>query len=206
MERKALRSSVPSASGLANMALVGDFNGEQAEASPAVTGGPDVPLETTIRPALGGNELVLARELIREYGDSLGVDLSFQGFEAELRGLPGDYAPPGGALLLAFLGEEIAGSVAVRPLYKGVCEMKRLYVRPRWRGLGIGRRLIEAVLVEARRAGYHAIRLDTLPSMTAARGIYESLGFRAIPPYYQSAIPGTAFLELDLSEAPSKSS
>jgi putative acetyltransferase len=165
-----------------------------------------VPLETTIRPALGGSELVLARELIREYGTSLGVDLSFQGFEAEVSGLPGEYSWPGGALMLAFVGEECAGCVALRPLAKGVCEMKRLYVRPRWRGLGSGGRLIEAVLGEARRAGYRAIRLDTLPSMTAARGIYEPLGFRAIAPYYESPIPGTVFLELDLTGAIRKSS
>jgi ribosomal protein S18 acetylase RimI-like enzyme len=199
-------SSVPCVSALANMALVGDFSGQQAEALPDVSGGPNVPLETTIRPALGDNELVLARELIGEYGDSLGVDLSFQGFEAELGGLPGDYAPPGGALLLAFLGEECAGCIAVRPLSGDVCEMKRLYVRPRWRGLGIGGRLIEAILGEARRAGYRAIRLDTLPSMTAARWIYEAIGFRAIAPYYPSPIPGTAFLELDLTGAIRKSS
>jgi len=206
VEWRALGSSVPSASGLANMALVGDFKGGQAEALPDVPGGPEVPLETKIRAPLGGSELVLARELISEYGDSLGVDLSFQGFEVELRGLPGDYAPPGGALLLAFLREECAGCIAVRPLSGDVCEMKRLYVRPRWRGLGIGGRLIEAVLSEARRAGYRAIRLDTLPSMTAARGIYEALGFRAIAPYYPSPIPGTAFLELDLTGAIRKSS
>jgi putative acetyltransferase len=206
MERRALWSSMPSASGLANMALVGTFDGAQAEALPDVPGGPEVPLETTISSALGGNELILARELISEYGDSLGVDLSFQGFEAELRGLPGDYAPPGGALLLAFLGKECAGCIAVRRLSGDVCEMKRLYVRLRWRGLGIGRRLIEAVSGEARRAGYHAIRLDTLPSMAAARAMYEALGFRAIAPYYQSPIPGTAFLELDLTGAIRKSS
>ena len=206
MERSALGSSVPSASVLANMALVGDFNGEHAEALPNVPGGPEVPLETTIGAALGANELILARELISEYGDSLGIDLSFQGFEAELRGLPGDYAPPGGALLLAFIAEECAGCVAVRPLSGDVCEMKRLYVRPRWRGLGIGKRLIEAVLGEARRAGYHAIRLDTLPSMTAARGMYEALGFRAIAPYYESPIPGMVFLELELTGPSRKSS
>jgi len=162
-------------------------------------GGYEVPLETTIRAALGGNDLILARELMREYRDSLGVDLSFQGFGEELAGLPGDYAPPGGALLLAFLGQECAGCVALRRLGEGVCEMKRLYVRPRWRGLGIGGRLIEAVLREARRAGYRAIRLDTLPSMTAARAMYVALGFCAIARYYESPIPGTAFLELDLS-------
>src|ERR1700733_8877851 len=141
-------------------------------------GGYEVPLETTVRAALGGNDLIFARELTREYRDSLGVDLSFQGFGEELAGLPGDYAPPGGALLLAFLGEECAGCIAVRSLSGDVCEMKRLYVRPRWRGLGIGGRLIEAVLGEARRAGYRAIRLDTLPSMTAARAMYEAHGFR----------------------------
>ena len=197
---------MPRASGLANTALVGTFRGEQAEVLADVPGGSEVPLETKIRPALGGNELTLARELIREYGDSLGVDLSFQGFEAELRGLPGDYAPPGGALLLTFIGEECAGCIAVRPLSGDVCEMKRLYVRPRWRGLGIGGRLIEAVLGEARRAGYRVIRLDTLPSMTAARAMYVAHGFRAIAPYYESPIPGTVFLELDLTGAIRKSS
>ena len=92
------------------------------------------------------------------------------------------------------------GCVALRPLAERVCEMKRLYVRPRWRGLGIGKSLIEAVLGEARRIRYRAIRLDTLPSMVAARAIYEAIGFRAIPPYYPSPIAGTAFLELDLTQ------
>lgn len=159
-----------------------------------------------IRPFGDGPELEVARELIREYGASLGIDLSFQGFEAELKTLPGDYAPPKGALLLAFAGEECVGCVALRPLAERVCEMKRLYVRPRWRGLGIGKSLIEAVLGEARRIRYRAIRLDTLPSMVAARAIYEAIGFRAIPPYYPSPIAGTAFLELDLTKAPDKSS
>ncbi|HEY4740606.1 MAG TPA: GNAT family N-acetyltransferase [Candidatus Acidoferrales bacterium] len=152
----------------------------------------------------------MARQLMREYGDSLGFDLGFQGFEEQLAGLPGDYAAPAGALMLAFAGDsagdEAAGCVAMRPLGDGVCEMKRLYVRPRWRGAGVGRRLIEAALGEARRAGYRAIRLDTLPNMTAARALYAELGFRAIAPYYESRIPGTAFLELDLTDPARKSS
>jgi ribosomal protein S18 acetylase RimI-like enzyme len=155
--------------------------------------------KTTIRPILGGKELDLARELMQEYGNSLGVDLGFQGFEEELAGLPGDYAPPKGALILAFVEQEAAGCVALRPLSGEVCEMKRWYVRPKWRGAGVGKGLIAAALAQARRAGYRAIRLDTLPNMTAAREIYAALGFRAIAPYYESPIPGTAFLELDLT-------
>ncbi|MFZ0966725.1 MAG: GNAT family N-acetyltransferase [Candidatus Acidiferrales bacterium] len=184
---------------VANMALVGLRWAAADSRFAGLLFGGDVPPEAIVRPAIGGKDVAVARELIREYGVSLGIDLGFQGFEAELKGLPGDYAPPGGALLLAFDGEECAGCVAIRCLADGICEMKRLYVRPRWRGLGLGRLLIDAALAEARRAGYRAIRLDTLPSMTAARAIYEALGFRAIPPYYPSPIAGTAFLELDLT-------
>ncbi len=186
---------------VANMALVGLRRASADSRFAGLRSGGNVPREAIIGPANGEKGVAVARELIREYGASLGIDLGFQGFEAELKGLPGDYAPPGGVLLLAFEGEECAGCVAVRRLADGICEMKRLYVRPRWRGLGIGRRLIGAALAEARRAGYRAIRLDTLASMTAARAIYEALGFRAIPPYYQSPISGTAFLELDLTGA-----
>jgi ribosomal protein S18 acetylase RimI-like enzyme len=140
-----------------------------------------------------------ARTLFVEYAQALGVDLSYQDFDSEVAGLPGDYALPGGRLLAARLGDELVGCVALRPLGEGVCEMKRLFVRPGHRGLGAGRALAEAVIAAAREAGYTAMRLDTLPQMQAAQAMYETLGFREIEPYYPSPVPGTRFLELDLS-------
>jgi len=148
--------------------------------------------------ATSAAEIAAARDLIKEYGESLGVDLSFQDFQTELERLPGEYAPPKGALLLARIGDSYAGCVALRSWSSTVCEMKRLYVRPRWRGRGIGQRLIDEILDVARRAGCSAMRLDTLPSMSAARALYESIGFRPIAPYYDSPIHGTTFMEIDL--------
>jgi GNAT superfamily N-acetyltransferase len=151
-----------------------------------------------IRPAAEA-ELPLVRELFREYADSLGVDLSFQGFEDELARLPGEYAPPRGALLLACGGGDPAGCVAIRPLEPAdVCELKRLYVRPASRAGGLGRALTLAAIDEARRLGYARMRLDTLPSMGAARRLYAGLGFREIEPYRFNPIEGTQFLELTL--------
>ncbi len=141
------------------------------------------------------------RGLMREYGDSLGVDLSFQDFERELFSLPGDYAPPRGTLLLALAADEPIGCVAMRPLEQGFCEMKRLYVRPEWRATGLGRRLAEAIIEEARRAGHRFMRLDTLPTMSAARKLYAALGFLPIAPYCDNPIAGTAFLQLDLTKS-----
>jgi putative acetyltransferase len=152
-----------------------------------------------IVPAMSREEISAVRELMLEYGASLGVDLSYQNFGRELESLPGEYAPPGGALLLAIAGDVAAGCVAIRPLAENFCEMKRLYVRPGWRSTGLGKRLVVAALDQARRAGHGFIRLDTLPTMISARHLYASLGFRPIAPYYASPIAGTAFLQLDLT-------
>ena len=153
---------------------------------------------TDIRPAGLPRDLPVVRELFGEYAERLGVDLGFQGFERELAELPGKYAPPAGRLLLAWNGERAVGSIALRPLDAGTCEMKRLYVRPEARGGQLGRRLVERLLLEAREAGYARICLDTLPMMASAQALYESLGFAPIAPYVFNPIPGTKFLALDL--------
>ncbi len=148
-----------------------------------------------------------ARALFEEYAASLDFDLGFQDFAAELAGFPGDYAPPRGRLLLAFLNGRLAGCVALRELEDGICEMKRLFVRPAFRGyrghrdrsdLSVGRVLTEAVIAAARDIGYERMRLDTVPAMARARALYQTLGFREIPPYRYNPIPGTAFMELRL--------
>jgi ribosomal protein S18 acetylase RimI-like enzyme len=142
------------------------------------------------------------REIFREYADSLGVDLAFQEFEREVRELPGEYAPPRGALLLATLDGVVAGCCALRPLdgvdYPNAAEMKRLYVRKAFRGFGLGRQLAEQALDAARQAGYACVLLDTLSDMEAARALYDELGFEEIPPYYHNPIAGAHYLKADL--------
>jgi len=159
-----------------------------------------------IVPAESNEHVVLARELFLEYAQGLGVDLCFQSFDAELAGLPGDYAPPQGRLFLAYgamagesssgAGPQLAGCGALRRIDDSTCEMKRLYVRAAFRGQGVGRGVAVALIEAAREIGYSRMVLDTLPSMAEAQKLYRSLGFREIPPYRHNPVPGALFLEL----------
>jgi putative acetyltransferase len=140
----------------------------------------------------------LVEGLFRDYVASLDADISFQDVLSELAGLPGKYARPSGVALIAWLGEEAAGAVAYRPLEPGVCEMKRLYVKPEFRGHGIARTLAERLIEEARTIGYRTMVLDTLASMQAALALYRTLGFAPIPAYYDNPLPGATYLRLEL--------
>jgi len=154
--------------------------------------------EPRIIPAETHQEFEQVRELFREYADGTGACECFEGFGKEIGGLPGPYSPPTGQLLLAELDRRSAGCVALRKLDDGISEMKRLYVRPSFRGRHLGRQLAEAIITEARRIGYRAMRLDTLSSMSAARALYQSLGFCAIPRYNETPGAGVIHLELKL--------
>jgi len=151
--------------------------------------------DITILSVEDASRVIQARALFEEYAASLDVDLCFQGFAEELRTLPGAYAGPRGCLLLALNGAEPVGCVAVRDLGEGVCEMKRMYVQPAARGTGLGRRLANELIAFARQRGYTHMRLDTLPTMTAAIALYTSLGFRDIPPYRHNPVQGHKQLE-----------
>jgi len=145
------------------------------------------------------------QHLFREYEADLNINLDFQHFETELATLPGRYGPPAGALLLALDGEVAAGSVALRKLSAGICEMKRLFVRPSFRGRGLGRRLAWAIIATAKRRGYRTMRLDTLTRLTAASALYRSLGFVRITPYYKNPLPDVVYWELYLTGRSDKS-
>jgi Acetyltransferases len=152
-----------------------------------------------VRPAKTDADLDAARRLFRAYVDGLDFDLDFQDFEAEMEALPGPYAPPNGAILLAGVRGEPVGVVAVRPLDKeGVCEMKRLYVVPAHRGQGIGRALASAIIEKARTLGYGTMRLDTVASMSAARRLYRSLAFEERDAYYHNPHPNAVYMERSL--------
>ena len=159
-----------------------------------------MPTAFQIEPASSSDDLADAAGLFRAYAASIGVDLSYQDFDAELAGLPGKYAPPSGAIFLArSIGGEAIGCVALRPLTEPeCCEMKRLYVSPSARDAGVGRALVEHIITEAARLGYSEMRLDTLPTMTQAIALYGNAGFTHIPPYYDTPVAGTVFLALKL--------
>lgn len=150
----------------------------------------------------GDNALAATREIFREYAAGLGVDLTFQGFEAELAALPGEYTPPGGALLLALVDGQVAACGALRPLpdvdYPNACEMKRLFVRRAFRRFGLGRALAQALIERAVQGGYSTLLLDTLDDMEVARSLYSALGFEEIPPYYFNPNAGAHYLKADL--------
>lgn len=154
-----------------------------------------------IRQAVTAEDLRVFRELCEEYARSLDFSLCFQGFAAEMQQLPGAYASPAGQILLAESRGLTAGCVALRPLEDGICEMKRLWVRPEFRRAGYGRRLVERLIEDARGIGYRAMRLDTIRSMDVAIRLYRSCGFREVPPYTQNPLPQVVFLECGLSDA-----
>lgn len=144
------------------------------------------------------SETAAVKTLFLEYARSLNFSLCFQGFDQEMETFPAKYAPPEGALLLATVDGAPAGAVGLWRLEPGICEMKRLYVRPNFRGLELGRRLAEAIVEEGRALGYRAMRLDTLESMTAARSLYEKMGFRRVEPYYHNPLEGVVYMETAL--------
>ena len=147
-------------------------------------------------------DLLQTKEIFLAYAKAINIDLCFQDFDTELANLPGDYSPPRGALLLAWVDQKLAGCCAMRPIdssdYANAAEMKRLFVRPEFRGLGLGRQLAESIIDAARMSGYASVLLDTLDDMEIARAMYEDLGFKEIPPYYHNPLAGAHYLKVDL--------
>lgn len=152
------------------------------------------------RLASSDDDIALARTLFTEYGRSLNFSLCFQDFDRELASLPGEYSPPYGRLILIFHLQNSVGCVALRKIDPQVCEMKRLYIRPEFRGEGFGRALAETAMEEAKKIGYRFMRLDTVPEMKEAISLYESIGFKKIPPYRENPVPGAIFMEIDLTD------
>jgi putative acetyltransferase len=182
-----------------------DFN--RPPASPSASPTSPIRRGCSIFPAETPAHISQVRELFLEYAQSLGFSLCFQGFDQELAGLPGDYAPPNGRLLLAEHDGQLAGCVALHKLDVNTCEMKRLYLRPQFRGRGLGRLLAEIIVREARAIGYERLRLDTVePVMKDAVGMYRKLGFREIAPYRTNPMAGTLYMELDLKHTGSTES
>jgi ribosomal protein S18 acetylase RimI-like enzyme len=142
--------------------------------------------------------LIVIRELFLEYAESLGFSLCFQDFDNELAGLPGEYAPPTGCLILSVVNSIPCGCVALHKLEEGICEMKRLYIKPEFRGKGFGKLLVNAVIDEAKKIGYTKMRLDTVPQMKEAINLYREIGFKEIEPYRENPIDGALYMEMDL--------
>src|SRR3989440_9997477 len=145
------------------------------------------------------DDRAIVEALFREYVTSLAEDISFQNVDEELGTLPGKYARPSGVVLIARDGAEAAGAIAYRMVEPGVCEMKRLYVRPAFRGSGLGRELTNELIEDARAGGYRTMLLDTLASMSSARALYRDLGFAPVAPYYDNPLPGVMYMALELS-------
>jgi ribosomal protein S18 acetylase RimI-like enzyme len=168
------------------------------EISPAFSV-PSVVKDLSFRQATSPGQIAQARELFLEYAQSLGFSLCFQNFDKELAGLPSDYAPPDGRLLLAEFKGQVAGCVALHKLEAGICEMKRLYLRSQFRGKGLGRAIADRIIAEARTIGYQRMRLDTVePVMKDAVAMYRRIGFREIAPYCKNPIAGALYMELEL--------
>jgi len=167
--------------------------------SSSVSPVPSVVKDFSFVQAESSTQIAQARELFLEYAQSLGFSLCFQNFDRELANLPGDYTPPDGRLLLAEHDGQLAGCVALHKLQEGICEMKRLYLRPQFRGKGLGRALADRIIAEARQIGYHRMRLDTVePVMKDAVAMYRGLGFREITPYCENPMAGALYMELHL--------
>jgi putative acetyltransferase len=177
-----------------------------ARQDPSVSPVSSVVKDLVLAQAESPAQIAQARELFLEYAQSLGFSLCFQNFDQELAALPGDYAPPEGRLLLAMYEGQVAGCVAIHKLESGICEMKRLYLRPQFRGMKLGRVLVDAVMAEARQIGYQRMRLDTVePVMKDAVAMYRKIGFREIPAYCANPMAGALYMELDLRHDTSNS-